>query len=333
MRLDTLVEKSGARIISLVGLAKNTGKTSTLNYLLAKLPGDAPVGLTSIGYDGEPADLLFGQPKPAIEAAPGTLVATASGLLADGTAELEVLALLDAATPVGQVAIARVREPGSVVLGGPRSLADMVMAAGALLSMGACAVLIDGALDRQAAIDPELADAVILSTGASVSQDVRTVCQRTAWAVTRLTLPSLPAAYRPAVWPDGPAWLLSGGRVVPAEPRPASPAGAPVYWVPGAVTDAVIETLAKSAAGAAFATPAPHHLVAADGALSAFLSRGGRAYVANRADFLAVTVNPARPDGGLIDASALRARLADQLRPCPVFDLHWSEDAILGMGG
>ena len=75
---------AGARTITVVpGLAKNAGKTTVINHLLARLPGR--VGLASLGLDGETRDQLTGLRKPRILPPRGALVATAEGLLEPGT--------------------------------------------------------------------------------------------------------------------------------------------------------------------------------------------------------------------------------------------------------
>src|SRR5438067_2632042 len=55
--------------LSLLGLAKNVGKTTTPNHLVATLLGEHlyrsdELALTSLGLDGEAIDALTGFPKP-----------------------------------------------------------------------------------------------------------------------------------------------------------------------------------------------------------------------------------------------------------------------------
>ena len=69
--------------LALVGLAKNTGKTVTMNALLGELAaGGEPVGVTSVGRDGEQHDVIdFRIDKPLVKLSAGDLVATTDGLL------------------------------------------------------------------------------------------------------------------------------------------------------------------------------------------------------------------------------------------------------------
>ena len=55
------------RSVSIVGLAKNAGKTECLNYIIRRLPLDYfNVAVTSIGIDGETTDQVTGTAKPEI---------------------------------------------------------------------------------------------------------------------------------------------------------------------------------------------------------------------------------------------------------------------------
>ena len=72
--------------LSLVGLAKNVGKTTTTNHLLATLLDKQlyradELALTSLGLDGEASDALTGLPKPRYVPEAGILVATTADLL------------------------------------------------------------------------------------------------------------------------------------------------------------------------------------------------------------------------------------------------------------
>ena len=58
-----------------------------------------------------------------------------------------------------------------------------------MLAHGAEQVLIDGAIDRRAASSPEVADGLLMSTGAVLSDDIDEVVARTADAVELVRLP------------------------------------------------------------------------------------------------------------------------------------------------
>ena len=63
--------------VSVVGLAKNTGKTETLNFILQRLSDSGKtVAVTSIGLDGEQIDQVFGTQKPEITVYKGMIFNT-----------------------------------------------------------------------------------------------------------------------------------------------------------------------------------------------------------------------------------------------------------------
>lgn len=192
--------------IAVVGLAKNTGKTVTVNCLLDGLSNRGlTVGLTSTGRDGEKADVLTDLPKPPVVLPRGAVVATAGGCLGQGTARLEILASLDISNPLGEIVLARVREPGTAEISGPERTRDVQAAIDALRDWSDL-VLIDGALDRIAASAPAVTEAAILATGAVLSYDLERVVESTVFSARKLLLP---ASVR--LTPQG-AGLLAAGR-------------------------------------------------------------------------------------------------------------------------
>ena len=73
------------RSLSIVGLEKNTGKTVCLNYILRRLNDmKVPVGVTSIGVDGEQVDSVFATAKPEVTLYEGMRFITSSMSIAVG---------------------------------------------------------------------------------------------------------------------------------------------------------------------------------------------------------------------------------------------------------
>src|SRR5207248_6272098 len=119
--------------LALIGLAKNVGKTTTTNHLLAALLNEGFYGarelaLTSLGLDGEATDAMTGLPKPRYVPQAGLLVATTLDLLlraeSEGT-QVERLLQLPGRTALGPVILARILRPGRVIIAGPTLLHDL----------------------------------------------------------------------------------------------------------------------------------------------------------------------------------------------------------------
>jgi hypothetical protein len=183
---------AGTRALALVGLAKNTGKTETLAAILAEhAAAGRPVGVTSIGRDGEEHDVIDARiDKPLVKLQAGSLVATTGALLRSSGLAHERLAMTGVRTPLGEVVLARLSEPGSVEVAGPSAAADVRAVSEQMSSLGAEQVLIDGAIDRRAASSPAVADGLLMATGAVLGQDIEEVVAATSDAVDLVRLPA-----------------------------------------------------------------------------------------------------------------------------------------------
>lgn len=183
---------AGGSTLALAGMGKNAGKTTVLNALLRLLARDgkrAPA-LTSIGRDGETTDVVTGTHKPAIWVREGTLVATASGMLAACDVSREILGTTGMHTPLGEVIVLRTLSDGFVELAGP-SMKDQLRALAAMLrELGGDPVLIDGAISRKSVAAPAVSEGVILCAGASYSPDMDATIADTAYAARLLGLGS-----------------------------------------------------------------------------------------------------------------------------------------------
>ena len=76
-------------------------------------------------------------------------------------------------------------------MAGPSAAADVRAVSDAMLAHGAEQVLIDGAIDRRAASSPDVADGLIISTGAVLDHDIDEVVLQTRDAVELVRLASV----------------------------------------------------------------------------------------------------------------------------------------------
>lgn len=168
------------KIISVIGMSKNAGKTVALNELLYQAAGrNMAVGLTSIGRDGEKQDIVTCTEKPLIYVMEGTYIATAESLFNCSEAKLEILEITDFSTSIGRIIIAKAISPGYVQIAGPCSNKDIRTVAEKMLLYGAELSIVDGALDRVSSASPTITEATILSTGAVLSRDMNKVVEQT----------------------------------------------------------------------------------------------------------------------------------------------------------
>ena len=175
--------------MSIVGMCKNAGKTTMLNWLLAHTGRQQVLGLTSIGRDGESTDVVTGTEKPSIFVPAGTLIATAKDMLRLGDVTQEILVTTGIPTPLGEVIIMRARSDGYVQLAGPSITAQLKEVSKTFFELGATQSIIDGALGRKSLGARNVADGIVLCTGASYNMSMDKVIEDTANFCRLMDLP------------------------------------------------------------------------------------------------------------------------------------------------
>lgn len=317
-----------ARRIAVVGVAKNCGKTTTLNHLILLAGGQGKtLGLMSVGIDGESEDVLLGTAKPPIHVTTGQWVVTAEDAAHASTASLEYFETLGFDTPLGEVVVAKVVGDGEIILAGLRHRADMRNAIGRLESQKVDLILIDGAYGRVTAAHADLTDGVVVSTGAIVSPHIEVIIERTRHLIDRLTLPEIEEPWLMRLLDKSveEGRSLLGGPTIAAIPLAANSAlvGLPHsrgLWtddvkaiaIPGVVSDRVVDELLR--AGGAGRT-----LVIGDGtnlqADHRHLERLRRTWtlqVPHSTRVLGIAVNPTSVQGWVVSEAELLARLRTQ---------------------
>ena len=174
--------------ISIIGMNKNVGKTTTLNHILREARGRISLGLTSIGRDGEELDRVTATEKPKIYIEQGTIIATAKQCLLNSDITREILKTTGFNTPMGEIVICRALSDGYVDLGGPSVNSYMTLICEELKRFGSELVIVDGALSRKTFASPSITKATILSTGAALSRSMVKVIEETSHTVRLLSL-------------------------------------------------------------------------------------------------------------------------------------------------
>ncbi|RKD22024.1 hypothetical protein SAMN02745883_01257 [Caminicella sporogenes DSM 14501] len=188
MQLLDLIENK-YKVISVVGMAKNAGKTVTLNELIMEaVDRNIRLGITSIGRDGEKQDMVTYTEKPMIFVNKGTIIATAEETFKLSEAKLEVLETTDVRTSIGNVIIGKTLTDGHVQIAGPAINEDTKLISQKMISFGAELVIVDGAIDRLSSASPAVTEATILATGAVLSRDMDKVIEKSAHQVNLFNL-------------------------------------------------------------------------------------------------------------------------------------------------
>jgi hypothetical protein len=316
---------TGTRRVALVGLAKNTGKTEALAAILRELTErDTPVGVTSIGRDGEERDVIDARiSKPRIVLPAGSLVASTDALVRASGLAHERLAQTGVRTPLGEVVIVRLAERGAVEVAGPSAAEDLSRMGDEMIGFGAEIVLIDGSIDRRAASSPTVADGLVMATGAVLGGEIQEVVAATKDAVDLVRLPARK---------DTDDHLsLERGLVLNAEPAEIAALlrehpSASTFAVEGALGERFLEGLL-----AARTARAGRELkIVARDPTKVFLTRRGPDWyrrqgieieVSKTIDLRAITVNPVAPQSHHFDSGQLRELIEAAVGDVPVLDV------------
>lgn len=314
-----------AQRLALVGLAKNTGKTETLAAILdAHAQARTPVGVTSIGRDGERRDVIDERiAKPAVRLRAGALVASTAPLLRASGLAYEQLTRTALRTPLGEVVIARMSQEGAVEVAGPSAAADVRAVTDAMLELGARQVLIDGAVDRRAASSPAVADGLVMATGAVLGRDIEQVAAATADALEVAMLPLAgDAADAVAIGRD----LALGADPAQVAALLADHPRAPAFTVEGALSAGLLDSLLAALRGRAeqelrVIAADPTHVFLAQRAPSWYRRQGLSIEVLRTIELKALTVNPVAPQSHSLDSGELRRAIAAIAGAIPVVDV------------
>lgn len=288
-------EIGSAKTLSIVGMCKNAGKTTALNWVLRQ--SDAGIlGLTSIGRDGESTDVVTGTEKPGIFIRRGTMIATAKDMLRLGDITMEVMMTTGIPTPLGEVVIVRARSDGYVQLAGPSITAQLRTVSRYFFELGADQSIIDGALGRKSLGARAVAEGVILCTGASYHSSMEKTVADTVHIYRLMNLPkaeTIPEAgeFAQSIKDRGEA------------------------YVTGALTDTMVVPLLKSGAlrGGRLVVADPSKVLLSPDTLDKLDVRDVKLLTETAARTLCVTVNPFSAYGWKYDKDAFMRAMTEAI--------------------
>jgi len=323
--------------IAIVGMAKNAGKTTTLNYFLEEaMDEEMVVGVTSTGRDGERTDLVTGTDKPSIWLEEDTLVSVPVQLYDLADAGLEILRKTEYGTSLGPILLCRVANSGFVQVAGPVINSQHESLCREMIGAGAEVVLIDGAIDRKSIAAPETSDAIILSTGAVISRQMNTVIEETAHTVGLYRLPRLeegPVREGLEKFRDDDKILLAeGGEIRHLDLRTGLGAGKILaatigkdvshVFLPGAFTPGSIDGIdPRMMRELTFVLKDPTKMFFPPPLWRKMCKWGLNVKVLENINVAAVTVNPTSPQGYRFDQQQLVEGVQRALPDIPVIDV------------
>ncbi|MCS7165037.1 MAG: hypothetical protein RMJ51_01985 [Candidatus Calescibacterium sp.] len=154
------------RIVGFIGLCKNVGKTTFLNRYIQNKENYL---ITSIGWDGEAIDHIFGIKKPSIVVKKGNLICTYSKLSPSKSAKLFSLPIENPF--LGKLEIYQMIEDDVVQLAGPSSVRQFQIFLEFVQknTSGIQEIIVDGAADRRIALS--FSNEVFFIIGPTFSQN------------------------------------------------------------------------------------------------------------------------------------------------------------------
>lgn len=321
--------------ISIIGLAKNAGKTVTLNYLIDKArEEDVSIGITSTGRDGENSDLVTNTEKPTIFVTEGVLVATAKQALLMSDAKLEILETTDFKTAMGEVVIARVRHSGDIQIAGPANATDIKIVSDMLHNFGAEVVFVDGAIDRKASSSPLITDACVIATGAVLSRDMKKVIEKTAFTVECYQLGQVEDNIRGKIKEGCSTCIIDNTGAIACLYDETGISAAKILsqninentdyvYVRGAITATLLKELSKTSYAKSFT-------LVIDDATKIFADlrdwndakkRGLKIEVLDAIKILAITLNPVSPEGYYFDSAEFLEKMKYYIKDIEIIDV------------
>lgn len=318
--------------LSVVGLAKNAGKTETLNYIIKQIAGrPIRVALTSIGIDGERTDQVTQTEKPEIVIPAGMSFVTSESHYLARQLTSTIYYISQSRTSLGRLVAARSILPGKVLLSGPASTYALKQLIRRLQGFDIDLTIVDGALSRLSLASPSVTEGMVLATGASVSSNISELVRQTAFVYHLIDLPQADAAIRPLLENiDKGVWAIDDQGVLHDLNLPSvfliKKAGKDIFkyghrlYVAGAVSDMLLNILRAQNEKTELIVQDFTKIFATPRTFYTYEKMGGRISVVDKSRLLAITINPQAPSGYLLDSVQLENRLSEALQ-LPVYDV------------
>lgn len=326
------------KTLSIIGMAKNAGKTTALNFLIEEAMDEGiKLGVTSTGRDGEMEDLVTGTEKPRVYLDYDMIVSVPSQLYDLADAGLEILRRTPYSTAIGELLICRVQDAGYVQVAGPVMSSETKKLTKEMLELGCDMILVDGAIDRKSVANPDTSDAVILSTGAVLSRKMDKVIEETSHIVNLYNLPEMEAspartAIESAVKDDKILTVTESGKV--KKLNLVTSLGGAKYidkaieedtkyvFIPGAFTLSVVDGISSmKLKNVEFILKDPTRIFINPMDWGIMKKRGLKVKVLKNIEIAAITVNPWAPAGYTFDNQLLVSEMQKAIPEIPVIDV------------
>ncbi len=322
------------RSISIVGLAKNAGKTECLNYILRHVKDTGKqFAVTSIGIDGESTDQVTQTPKPEIEIFNGMIFITSEKHYKEKRLVSEVLDVSTKTTSLGRLVTARALSSGKVLLSGPNDTKTLKELIENVKRWEVDTTFVDGAISRLSLGSPAVTEAMVLATGAAVSRNIPELVRKTNYTYDLIKTEAVGqdlfeklSDIETGVWAVDDKGEVHDLKILSLLMLEQHKENIFKYgntiFAAGVVSDNFLQflrmqkqikdiTLIVKDFTRVFATMESYY---------GFIKKGGKLNVLLKSKLLAVCINPKSPDGYMLDSDELKTAMERALQ-IPVYDI------------
>ena len=319
--------------VSIVGMAKNTGKTTCLNYILKRLYEEkCKIAITSIGVDGEERDVLYDTPKPRISLKKGNIFITSEKHFEERELQAKILTVSNKTTALGRLVTAQVEKEGKIILSGPSDSIWLHNCIEKMSDFNVNLTLVDGALSRMSLASPTVTDAMILCTGAACSihleqliKKVKYLCELIALPLVDENLLKLCEPLHEGVWiifANNEIEKISDSLFLENFLVDKKFEQCKVFFINGALTNNFMKmiTTKENISEINLIIKDFTHIFVEPATFQKFIRRGGKIQVLKQAKLLAICTNPTSPEGFCYEPEFLRSSIQNELN-IPVYDI------------
>jgi hypothetical protein len=319
--------------LSIIGMEKNTGKTTCCNYLLHQFRnGNRKIAVTSIGIDGEQTDLVTNTQKPEIEIFEGMGFVTSEYFYKKKRLTAEILEVSQRSTSHGRLVFAKAITSGKVILSGPNTTVWLKQVMEQLYSFGFDFLITDGALSRKSQASPTLSESLILTTGAALTPILPELVRKTKFVYQLTQIEEFKTELKEKLVDfESGIYALNDNEYVDLQ-IPSSFlldsyknelfANGNILYVAGIITNSLLNTLRihKNITEITLLAKDFTKLFVDKDVLNHYYRAGGKLKVLNKNKLIAICVNPISPQGYTMDSQKLVEALRKEVG-VEVYDL------------
>lgn len=319
--------------LSIIGMEKNTGKTTCLNYILEQLKEkERKVAVTSIGIDGEHTDLVTQTQKPEIEIFKGIGFVTSEYFYNKKKLTAEILDVSQRSTAHGRLVFAKAITSGKVILSGPNTTVWLKQVMEQLRTFGFDFIITDGALFRKSLASPTLSESLILTTGTALTPVLSELVRKTKFVYQLTQIEEFNTTIKSslenletgiyALNDDKYMDLQIPSSLMLDKYKNALFSHGNTLYAAGIVTNSLLNSLSihKEIANTTLIAKDFTKIFVSKDVLSHYYRAGGKLKVLNKNKLVAICINPTSPQGYIMDSNKLIQALQKEVN-VPVYDL------------